>query len=643
MGEDGARASGRVRLPRVTASIVALLVGLDVARAYSFPELRPLQWLVCLLGLVRLRGELLKRGRGTREVLPLLALAACLVPTYVDRSRAIESDGIHYYAYLRSLLFDRDLDLRNDYRLLEYNEHHLNVLPIGAPLLWSPFVVPVYAVMQAARLFGGPAPNGIEPAFRGAVSLANFAYVAAGLFVLMGTLRRFVSPAAAFWTTLLAWVGSPLRFYLSVLPSMAHGTEFFAAALVLRASLQLRQAGSRTAALAAGAACGLVFLVRSQDGLLLGLPILLLTPGLLTRARQVPTLRLLALLGAAFVVVALPQIAVWQAMYGVPLLVPHKLLHGEAFMRLDQPRFFATLFAPEGGLLTNYPTLLVALVGLVCVAPSDPLYVGAVAVVFVAGWYVNATVFDWYQVRRFTGIVPLLAPGLAQLVAPLTRAGLLPVALVAFLALRYDLALHALRDAPGRPAPVRRILGELDDGLARDVYGLIEPRAPRAAVALLAAYTGEPLLDGPMTRVELGKDTSLLRLPRPARYLSEVSAEGGVACRWVQGEPDATIFLPLAWDGEVTFTLTAAPLQTEPPITMSVWLNDVVLGSRPLGEGFADYRFGAPPGTARLGTNVLTVRFDRTPVYHRVRGTGPRQVRPAALAAIMLNRGEPRP
>jgi hypothetical protein len=172
---------------------------------------------------------------------------------------------------------------------------------------------------------------------------------------------------------------------------------------------------------------------------------------------------------------------------------------------------------------------------------------------------------------------------------------------------------------------------------------LLEPRSPRSAVALLAAYTGEPLLEEPMTRIELGRDSALLRLPRPARHLSEISAESGVACRWVQGDIQALLFLPLAWDGEVTVTVTAAPLETEPPTSLELVLNDVSLGRKILGPGFADYRFGAGPGTARLGTNTLLLRFDRAPVYHRVRGSGPRQIRPAAIAALMLNRGEPRP
>jgi len=627
----------------VTAFLAALLVGLDLFRPYVGPSLKPIQWLAGFTALVWLWRLWSRSGGPARAWLPKLALAALLLPVYVDHSRSIDSDGIHYYAYLRSLLFDFDLDLRNDYRLLDYNEQHKNVLPVGAPLLWSPLLVPLYLAAQAARLFGAAAPTGVEPTFQAAVALATFSYVVAGLYLLMETLTRFTTPAAAFWATLLCWLGSPLRFYLSVIPSMAHGAEFFAAALVLWAALALRDSPTNgRRAVLAGAACGLAFLVRSQDGLLLGLPLGLLAPRLLNPATRREALRAGVLLAAAFLVVSLPQLAVWQAMYGTPILIPHKLLHGEAFMHLDRPELEGTLLSARGGFFTSYPVQLFAFLGLFLLAARDPLYAVATLPVLLAGWYVNSTIFDWYQVRRFTGLVPLLAPGLAVLIAPLTRAGMLPAALLVFAAWRYDLAVDSLRELPGQPAPVRAVVERAADGVAADAYSLLEPRLPAAGVALLSAYTGEALLREPVSRIDLARDGGLLRLPRPARNLSAVSAEEGVPCRWVQGDVQATVFLPLAWDGEITVTLTVHPLETIQPMSMEVLLNETSLGKRELGEGWRDYRFAAPLGSARRGTNALVVRFDRAPVYHRVRGSGPRQIRPAAIAAITLHRGEPR-
>src|SRR6185436_1424181 len=114
---------------------------------------------------------------------------------------------------------------------------------------------------------------------------------------------------------------------------------------------------------------------------------------------------------------------------------------------------------------------------------------------------------------------PLLAPGLALVLVPLTRAGFAAMALLAFVVWRYDLAVDALRKIPGDPAPLRAVVAEAADGVAADAYRLLEPRAPRLAVRLLSAYSGEGVLDDAVTHLALDRDASVLRLPRPARHV----------------------------------------------------------------------------------------------------------------------------
>lgn len=613
------------------------MLALDLARAYAGPPLAPAQWAAGVAAVAALWSVLGERDLRPRERLPWVALAALLVPTFVSHARRLDlGDSIHYYTYLRSMLFDHDLDLANDYRLLGWYPQ-TNVLPVGAPLLWSPLVVLVHVGRELGRLFGFVPPTGAEPIYQAAVCQATLLYGAAGLFLLMHTLRRWVSPAAAFWATVLAWVGSPVRFYLSVLPGLAHGVEFFAAVLVLRAYLSLRERPDRARALKAGAACGLVFLARSQDGLLLGLPAIELLWRWLTGPERRRYVVMAAVLVAAFAVVALPQIAVWQAMFGTPLLIPHERLHGEAFLHRDQPQLLGTLISPRGGLFASYPVMLLAVAGLIVLAFRDARYVVACVPVVLAGWYVNAIVFDWYQVRRFTGAVALLAPGLAVAVVPLVRGGVIVCALVAFLVLRYDTAVDSLRSTPGDPAPVRAVLSQAADDLAAGTYDLVARASPRAATRLLAAYTGQPLLEDEVTTVDLGSDAALLRLPRPARHLTAPAVEDGVVSRWVN-DRQARLFLPVAWDGAVIVTLRARALETAEPQAIEAWWNEAPVGRFPMRAEWADYRFHVPASAVRPGTNVLVLGFDRGPIYHRVRGAGPHEVRPAALAKLTLHR-----
>lgn len=617
---------------------LATLCALDLARPYFGPGLRPWQWAAGLLAVAAAWMVLPSRGLSAREGWPLGLLGLFLVPLWVDHTRRLESDGIMYFAFLRSLLFDGDLRFANDFALLGWADLP-NVLPIGAPLLWSPFVVLVHVVRQAARVFGADAPTGVEPIYQAAACLATVAYGSAGLLLLPGALKRWVIPAAAFWATVLSWLGSPLRFYLAVLPGLAHGVEFFAAVLVLRSWLALRERPDVRRAALAGAACGLVFLARSQDGLLLLLPAVEIARGLVRRGENRRGLLIAgAALGGAFLLVALPQVIVWQAMFHEPVLIPHQQIHGNQFL-LQEPQLAGTLVSPRGGVFLSYPVLFVAVAGLVALAWRDPAYVAAVIPVLLGGWYVNSSVFDWYQVRRFTGLVPLVAPGLAVALAPLTRAGFVVMAALAFAVLRYDLSVDALRRVPGDAAPLRAIVREAADGLAADAYRVIEPRAPRVAVRILSAYTGEPLLDQTVSRLDLDGAPAVLRLPRPARHIGDVSVEDGQAGRWVS-DREARLFLPLRWTGGVVVIVRARAIETVEPQHVEAFWNDVPAGRLPMEPAWSDYRFRVPATAVRFGTNELVLRFDRAPVFRRVRGDGPKEQRPAMLASITLHRAD---
>ena len=646
----------RVALLAATAA-AGVLVGLDLLRAELGPPVRPWQYACAfvLLGLLALAARLL--GTGFRAAWPFLALGLLLMPAAVDHARDIVSDGVLYYSYLRSALFDRDLDLANDYEVLGSDYRGPNVLPVGAPLLWSPLVSVVHLGREAARLLGLPAPTGGEPAYRAAVCLASFLFGAGGLFLLLDLLRRTASGSAAFWTTVIIWLGSPLRFYLSVLPSLAHACEFFAAVVALRAWVALRERPEFAPAFRMGLACGLLFLVRSQDGLVLLLPGLFLATRAWGGSGGKAALRALLGLGAGFVLAALPQLVVWQMQFGVPFLVPHRKVHGEAFLQAAQPELVGALLSPRGGLFVTHPVLLLAAAGVLVLAlrprrhewafgsgpgPAfDRTYALCLLPVLMLAWWLNASVFNWYQVRRYTGLVPFLAPGLLLLLAPLLRGSALPVALLALVTWRYDDAVDARRHNQGDPVPVREALSTMADRAVAAGYALVEPIFPRVAVTLLGSYTGAPVLDGDVTYVDLAGASPLLELPRPARYLSEPASEEGRVARWVT-ERHARLFVPLSRGGAIILRLQARALETRETQVLSVEWNGAACGEQAMEAAWREYSFEVPASAVRLGTNELVLRFSRAPLYFRVRGEGPRGVRPAALSLLALNRVRPR-
>jgi hypothetical protein len=320
--------------------------------------------------------------------------------------------------------------------------------------------------------------------------------------------------------------------------------------------------------------------------------------------------------------------AVWQAMFGTPVLIPHKAIHGDQFLHAAHPELLGALISDRGGLFASHPAMLLAVVGLVVLAFRDARYVAAVVPVLLAAWYVNASVFDWYHVRRFTGVVPLLAPGLAVVIAPIARFGVV-AALIAFVFLRYDVAVDALRSVPGDPAPVGRLAKEMGDGLAADAYAVLEPIAPGAAIEMMAGYTDQPIVGRAAVRIDLGGEPAILRLPVRARSLSGPAVLDGVPCRWVRGD-EARLFLPIAETVPLVVTISAAPAEGGViPMIEASWMEQPI-GSQPMTPGWADYRFEVPDILVRRGTNTLTVAFRRPDGIHR------EARRSAALASLTV-------
>jgi hypothetical protein len=92
------------------------------------------------------------RGRA-RSAAVLLTLFVAGIATQLHLGARLQSDGFYYYAFTRSMWFDRDLNLTNDYALLGIDDpqHQFLLEPtvtgyaqsawaIGPAIAWMPFV-----------------------------------------------------------------------------------------------------------------------------------------------------------------------------------------------------------------------------------------------------------------------------------------------------------------------------------------------------------------------------------------------------------------------------------------------------------------------------------------------------------------------
>lgn len=358
-----------------------------------------------------------------------LALALGLPALCVQLLRPaprLESDAVEYYAHLRSLYYDHDVEFTNEFAhfgILTRGDktnptetgHRRTIFSVGPALLWLPF----YAVGDVVARVAGDAEDGYSPWHIRAVSLASLLFVVAGLLVLDGVLRPLY-PGAATPTLLLLLYATMLWWYVTFEPVTSHPGSFLLAAVVLGLWWPQRHGLALGRAVLLGFVIGLLASVRWQGGVLLLLPAACQLRTL--RRAPLPAIRAGLLTLFAFALGAAPQMLAWKAIFGHYLLKDPP--HGSDFLRLDHPWLLETFFSSRHGLLYWTPVLWGGFVGLVALLRRDRATALMLLVPVAVISYVNACSGDWwaggsFSNRRFDQALPMLAVGLAHVVAAL--------------------------------------------------------------------------------------------------------------------------------------------------------------------------------------------------------------------------------
>jgi len=202
------------------------------------------------------------RWAGRRALVLLFLLTLPLVTPKVRGA-----DEIEYFSYLRSLVFDHDVEFGNEYdrfyaadprglagfkaTFLDRREtetgRHINFAPLGCALLWSPFYLLAHAGVLAARAMGARvAADGFSFPYVAAVCYASALYGLAGLLLVHDTLRDHgrMPEAAATLSVAALWLGTPLLYYMTLAPAFSHAPGVFAVALLVWLSLRAATRGS---------------------------------------------------------------------------------------------------------------------------------------------------------------------------------------------------------------------------------------------------------------------------------------------------------------------------------------------------------------------------------------------------------------
>ncbi len=354
----------------------------------------------------------------------------------------VQGDARSYFAYLPSLVLDRDLDLTNQFDVLRpeggdprypfgvgAGGYAANVFPIGPALLWLPGYLVGLGLDGAAGLAGidtGPFGYGRLAGWGSAV--AAILWAGLGFELCRRLVRDLFGLQWALWATLAAWLGTTALYYTLIAPLYSHAAALFACALTLSTAWRaFHEPASPGRWVAAGAAGGLLVAIRLQDAPILLIPIALaILQGSAPGRGRVEPWRLPRPAGALMaggVAGYLPQAYAWYA------------LHGELLPRqgLGEPRPFS--FSRLGAVLLSNgyegwwswtPLALVALVGLWLMArgpsPTEQRVIAAAAIAAVAALVFVDTIHPYGQgaafgARRYVSATPLLIIGVGACLA----------------------------------------------------------------------------------------------------------------------------------------------------------------------------------------------------------------------------------
>ncbi len=360
-------------------------------------------------------------------------------------------DGLGYYTPLRSLLFDGNLRVDNEYSyyaqsasnfggglrvpgpIPEYSKYTL-----GLGLVLVPFFALGHLLALGLNLVGlGVEANGMTWPYELLYCLGSIALGISALVLSYRMARRYFSRGACVLAVAGIWFASPLTYYLCLEVSMSHAVSAFLIALFLYLTFSKPWREQWPWSISLGLILGFAAWVRPQDGLFLVVPLVVGALGFesnLTKnntwkfswkaLRQPRYLTAIAWIMGITLLMQLPQglIYIWQ--YGGITRIPY-LEEGQArgyggSFNWFRPALWQVLFSGHRGLFIWHPLIFLSIYGLIMRWRELPRLIGSLLLAFALQVYFIAAWWCWWQGasvggRMFSNCTVLFTLGLAAL------------------------------------------------------------------------------------------------------------------------------------------------------------------------------------------------------------------------------------
>ncbi len=287
-------------------------------------------------------------------------------------------DDTGYYAFLRSVFFDGDLDFFNELHYAHSEEfmptgYVFNNWQMGQALMFLPFFIVGHLLALLYQGLGYPiSVGGYSAPYYISTAVASVTFLFAGLALVFKTLHSFIDKRFALFVTLSIWLASPLIYFSFIRQRMSHTVEFFLASVLIFAWIHFRRSKDPLRYAVLGALLGFLCVTRVINIAFFALFAVDLLWSFRANLKSVATVKKITVLSGAmlggFIPVMLPQIVCWFQLNGVPFPPRHMKFAGEGLSGISLlpllEKMWGLFFSSKWGLLFSMPLVMVGVVGL---------------------------------------------------------------------------------------------------------------------------------------------------------------------------------------------------------------------------------------------------------------------------------------
>ena len=351
----------------------------------------------------------------------------------------VYGDGLGYFAPLRSVFFDRDLVVSNEYEYFAattsrfgggsrwpHDIPQYSKYTVGMALVLSPFYLLGHLTTLSLNLLhiSRASPHGLSWPYELLYCLGSLTIGMVGLVFSYKACRLYCDRASSAIATLGVWFASPLFFYLAIENSMSHAVTQGLISAFLYYCLIGVWLHKRNHALLVGCLLGLAALVRPQEILFCSVPVVMLLWSRRIVSWKSAIISLL-IIGVPVVAFASIQAAVYMIEYGTvsgsPYMIEGQAGGGGGSFNWSTPRLAQVLLSGHRGLFVWHPITLLGTIGLfVCFLRRSKMASVALFIALALQIYLVAAWHCWWQgasvgSRMLSNCTLIFALGLACL------------------------------------------------------------------------------------------------------------------------------------------------------------------------------------------------------------------------------------